>query len=263
MADQDTRYRSLNAAGLGAEAARRIVVATLGARPGLVVHELGPDRISVARTSRPTWAVVACALTIWLGGLGLLFLLVKQTDAGEVVLRDGPRGCVVALPPMLDHAAVHDLEVALGGGTTDPGAPPAPTAAPVRPVDDLGGRTVARGELRTPPSAPPRLLLRFPAGTVEVEPDRPVVLGRDPSSTAGATARVVPGDATTVSKSHLLVAFDGTTATVEDLGSTNGSSIVRDGTDRPLAAGATAPVVAGDRVRLGNLELTVDTGVTT
>ena len=33
-----------------------------------------PDRISVARTRRPTWALVACACTVWLGGLGLLFL---------------------------------------------------------------------------------------------------------------------------------------------------------------------------------------------
>lgn len=265
MADQDTRYRSLSAAGLGAEDARRIVVATLEARPGLVVHELGPDRISVARTRRPTWAAVACALTIWLGGLGLLFLLVKQTDAGEVVLRDGPRGCVVALPPVLDHGAIHELEVALAGAATDPAGPAGSGPDPARPVDDLGGRTVARSELAAPPltPAPPHLLLRFAAGTVEVEAGRPVVLGRDPSSTADATGRVVPGDATTVSKSHLLVDFDGTTATVQDLGSTNGSSVVRDGDARTLVAGAPAAVVAGDRVRLGNLELVVETGVAT
>lgn len=265
MADQDNRYRSLSAPGLGAESARRIVVATLGARPGLVVHEVAPDRISVARTHRPTWAVVLCALTIWLGGLGLLFLLVKQTEAGEVVLRDGPRGCIVAVPPMLDLGAVHDLEAALAGGSHGADPSPASTAdvAPPPPADDLDGRTVARSGLpTTPPAATADLVLRFAEGTVAVEPGRPVVLGRDPSPSGGAVGRVVPGDATTVSKSHLLVSYDGTAATVEDLGSTNGSALVRDGATRPLVAGAPVPVVPGDRVLLGNLDLLVETGVT-
>lgn len=267
MADLDTRYRSLNAAGLGAESARLVVLSTLGARPDLVVHELGPDRISVARTRRPTWASVLCLLTVWLGGLGLLFLLVKQTDAGEVVLRDGPRGCVVAIPPVLDLGAVRDLEAALARGPHDTGAPVDATATvAARPAgDDLEGRTVARRELR-PAAADelaPSLVLRFEAGTITVEPGRPTVLGRDPSPAAEVVGQVVPGDATTVSKSHLLVDFDGTTITVEDLGSTNGSTVVRDGDARPLDPRTAVAVAPGDRVLLGNLPFVVEArGVT-
>lgn len=258
MADQDTRYRSVSAAGLGAESARRIVLATLGQRPGLVVHELSADRISVARTRRPRWALVACALTVWLGGLGLLFLLVTHTEAGEVIVRDGPRGCTVAVPPLLDAAAMHDLEVALSVGVTNPtsGSHPAPT-----PDDGLDGRTVARRDDTAPQSTRRALELRFAAGVITLQAGEVGVLGRDPSATGAANPYVVPGDAGSVSKSHLLVRFDGATATAEDLGSTNGSTIVRDGRSTALPAGSPAPLRPGDQVVLGDLTCTVSTSV--
>ena len=189
----------------------------------------------------------------------------KQTDAGEVVLRDGPRGCIVAVPPMLDLGAVHELEAALAGGSPSAAVDPGPSSpAPPRPaVDGLDGRTVARSGLPTGPSTatPLPLVLRFVGGTVAVEPGRPVVLGRDPSPRGGAAGHVVPGDATTVSKSHLLVSYDGAAATVEDLGSTNGSALVRDGASRPLAAGASVTVHPGDLVLLGDCAFVVEAGV--
>lgn len=264
MADQDTRYRSLSAAGLGAESARQVVLATLRARPDLVVHELAPDRISVARTRRPTWALVACTCTIWLGGLGLLFLLVKHTDAGELVLRDGPRGCVVAIPPLLDDATVRALEGALSLGAPEVASGAATAGvAPRVPVDDLDGRTVARSSLQapSPEPVPAGLVLRFDAGVVTVEPGGTAVLGRDPSPTGTAAGHVVPGDASSVSKSHLLVDRRQATATIEDLGSTNGSTLVRGDETRPLVPGAPVVVRVGDRVLLGDVGFVVEAGV--
>lgn len=142
MADPGNRYRSLTAAGLGATAASVIVSSTLRAHAGVEVHEVAPGRLSVSRTRRPGWAVAACVATCWIGGLGLLFLLVRQTDAGEVTVTDGPRGCTVTLPPVLDGPTVHAVEQALRVTAPEP-----PVARPVPAADDLEGRTVARGEV--------------------------------------------------------------------------------------------------------------------
>lgn len=267
MADQGSRYRSVTAAGLGAEAVGPVVVEVLRARGDLVVHELGPGRLSVSRTTRPTWAVVACVATIWLAGLGLLFLLVRHTEAGEITITDGPRGCTVTLPPLLDGATAQAVEGALRAPAPAraDAADRVPASTAPRPpaADDLEGRTVARGDVAMPSgppiAAPARVALRFDATTVVVEAGRPVLLGRDPSSTGTAVGHRVPGDATTVSKSHLLVDFDGATVTVEDLGSTNGSTVTRDGATRPLVAGEREPVAHGDRIALGAVAFVVDT----
>ena len=290
MADEDNRYRSLTAPGMGAEAASEVILRTLADRPGLHVREIGPGRISVSRTHRPAWALVLCACTLWLGGLGLLFLLVKRTDAGDVTVTDGPRGCVVALPPLLAGPGATALQAALAATGTTGGAAfaatPAPASVREEPDDDLEGRTVARCDLRVPaaaPSNPPgaapqdliavgragaraagpapsrgRVVLRFDAGEVAMEPGACVVLGRDPSPKGRAHGQVVPGDASSVSKAHLLVDFDGTTVIVEDLRSTNGSTLVRDGDTRRLEPGVPVPLVDGDRVALGTLSFAID-----
>lgn len=261
MADRVVRYRSLTAAGLGTEATTGIIESAIRARGGVEVHAVGPGRLSVSRTRRPTWAVIACAGTVWIGGLGLLFLLVTETESGEVGVVEGPRGASVTLPPLLDGSTVQAIEAALRADAT-PGADAARPATPRD--DDLEGRTVARDRSAavatpsTPPIAPTRVALRFDGAALTVEPGRPVVLGRDPSPTAGGAAWRVPGDATTVSKSHLLVAFDGATLTVEDLGSTNGSTVVRDGTERRLPVETPTAVVDGDRVAVGAVEFVVD-----
>jgi hypothetical protein len=266
VANADTGYRSLTAAGLGADAATRIALGALEARADLVVHLLAPGRISVARTRRPRWALVACVATVWLAGLGLLFLLVRRTDAGEVTVHDGPRGCVVTVPPLLDGAAAAALQAALLGGSLPSPSGPAAPVAPAAPAaseppaavgDDLEGRTVARSALaaEVPVSS---VTLRFAAGTVSVAAGQAVVLGRDPASSDRADGRTVPGDGTTVSKSHLLVGFDGDVVTIEDLGSTNGSTVVRDGAAEAVVAGAPVAVLPGDQVALGALTFVVE-----
>ena len=91
-----------------------------------------------------------------------------------------------------------------------------------------------------------------------MEPGACVVLGRDPTPKGRAHGQVVPGDASSVSKAHLLVDFDGTSVTVEDLRSTNGSTLVRDGDTRALEPGVPVPLVDGDRVALGTLSFAID-----
>lgn len=254
-------FRSLGAPGIGAEQATNTVLAVLGQRPGLTVHEVAPGRISASVSRRPRWAVAACVATIWIAGLGLFFLLVRRTDAGEITVTDGPRGCVVTLPPFLDAATAAAVADALAPG--DPGVP-APPASADRAGDDLDERTIARSEalLPPPPTAAAVLLgddgaarsvveLRFDAGTVLVEAGRPVILGRDPSPVAHATVRTVPGDAASISKSHLRVAFDGERLVVEDLGSTNGSRRRRDGVEEALEPGTPVAVEPGDVVLIG------------
>ena len=237
MAETRVGHRSLRAAGLAGETATDLARRALADHPGIAVQDLGPGRLGVTRTRRPRWALVACVATVWLAGLGLLFLLVRHTEAGEVVVHDGPFGAVVTIPPMLAGAPAEALTSALQYGST--AAPAAWAAAPAGPAvaDDLEGRTVARTDLpaapevpvAAPPTAPATAVLRFDAGTIPLEAGARLVLGRDPAADGPAPGRVVPGDASTVSKSHLLVAFDGASITALDLGSTNGSSLVRGG----------------------------------
>jgi pSer/pThr/pTyr-binding forkhead associated (FHA) protein len=103
-----------------------------------------------------------------------------------------------------------------------------------------------------------RVVLRFDAGTVTVGPDEQVVLGRAPSPTATARGEAVPGDASSVSKSHLLVVADGSRATIEDLGSTNGSALLRHDRPVPLEPGRPVPLADGDLVVIGALSCAVD-----
>jgi len=261
VAETRTGHRSLRAAGLAAETATELARRALADQAGIEVRDLGPGRLGVTRTRRPAWALVACGATVWLAGLGLLFLLVRHTEAGEIVVRDGPFGAVVTVPPMLAGGPAEALASALGSGST------AAPAAPVRSSagDDLEGRTVARTDLPAgpaapvpEPSAPATAVLRFDAGTIPLEAGARLVLGRDPVADGPAPGRVVPGDASTVSKSHLLVAFDGASITAVDLGSTNGSSLVRAGVATPLGTGAEVALLDGDRVTVGAVDFVVE-----
>lgn len=275
MANRHTGHRSLAAPGVGAEEASRIVLSVLGQQADLAVHEVAPGRITIARARRPAWAVALCVATIWLAGLGLLFLLVRRTQSGELLVTDGPRGCLLVLPPLVDMATMRSLENALRSTSAFPAIAGADllvdrSDSADELADGLDGRTVARIDRPSDPALAPIVApsavatqpsgveLRFADGVVVVEAGRPVVLGRDPSPRGAAEGRVVPGDAATVSKSHLLVAFDGTTVTVEDLGSTNGSWVHRAGVAEPLLPGAPAPVGDGDQVVIGSVTFVVE-----
>lgn len=251
MAETSNRHLSLRATGLGAEAATSLALVALtagsGPEPDLVVQRLGPCRVSVVRTRRPVWALVACMCTFWMAGLGLVFLLVRRSDAGEIVVTEGALGAVVVLPPQLGPRARDAVARALQERPA-PAAPVVGAPAVVVPAAPHPAPTPAAG-----PAA-----LRFEAGTVAVGAGAHLVLGRDPSAGGPIPGRAVPGDASTVSKAHLLVTFDGTSMTVEDLGSTNGSTVVRSGTATDLVPGHPAAVGDGDRITLGSVACIVE-----
>ncbi len=233
---------------MDAGAAERIVAATLETDDELSVHPMGRGRVSVARRHRPTWALVACICTVWVVGLGLLFLLVRRTESGDVSVVGGARGVVVTVPPVVDAEMLDRLETQLRTG--DLSGPPPAMVAPLatRAADDLDTNTVVRGVPAAVPGevtdvASPamddavRLELRFPGGVVSVLDGEDVILGRAPSPRPGCRAVIVPGDGATLSKSHLLVRYSDGRVEIEDLGSTNGTR---------LASGATLTV--GDPV---------------
>lgn len=105
----ETAFTSLTVAGLGGDTAAAIITEHLDAQPRLDVRRIGGSRILVTRTRRPRSAVIACIATVWLGGLGLLFLLVRRTDAAEIGIHEAPRGCTITLPPILGPAVVSEL----------------------------------------------------------------------------------------------------------------------------------------------------------
>ena len=108
--------------------------------------------------------------------------------------------------------------------------------------DDPMDRTVARS---TPQSAPSLLLdtgQRVDLGTAGT-----VLLGRDPQAVApweGACTVAVDDPGFSISKTHVAVVLDGTGVLIEDLGSTNGTTV-----EAPEGALTTAG--EGQRVRAG------------
>lgn len=264
MADRSTRHRSLSAPGRGAEVTLSLVREVLVEQPDLQVEQVAPDRLVVTRTRRPRWAEIAFFITVWLGGLGLLFLLVRQTEAADLLVVEGPRGSVVTVPPLLAGAPTDALAAALGverasftaDVLTSP-APPVEAGGTADELDELDERTVARSSSPVAVAAPPATaLLRFAEGVVTVAAGQRVVLGRAPDPAAGG--QVVPGDAETVSKAHLLVSFDGEALVAEDLTSTNGTTLTRGREVQRLAPGAPTPLQPGDQVALGALPFVVE-----
>ncbi len=121
---------------------------------------------------------------------------------------------------------------------------PAPVSAPV-----TAESTVVRSLALVLPDGS-----RCPVGTA-------IVLGRDPvapPSHPGARAVAIVDPAKSVSKTHALLVATAEGVEVRDLHSTNGVSVTRGGVRDELAPGAGASVTAGDRVRLGLLELEVE-----
>lgn len=101
--------------------------------------------------------------------------------------------------------------------------------------------------------------LRLPDGT-RVAVAATTVFGREPSAESAPGANLVAlADSTrSVSKSHLLVSIDGDTASVSDLGSTNGVAVVRsDGTVLEAANGAAVSLEDGDEIELGEYVIEV------
>ncbi|WP_026059621.1 RDD family protein [Microbacterium yannicii] len=82
-----------------------------------------------------------------------------------------------------------------------------------------------------------------------------ILLGRDPALPAGApplTPVAIDDQTKSVSKTHLAILRSGAAVTIIDLGSTNGSGVVRDGDEHTLAPQEQFALRAGDTIRLGD-----------
>ncbi|WP_309066656.1 FHA domain-containing protein [Microbacterium sp.] len=157
--------------------------------------------------------------------------------------------------------------------------PPAPPAAPAPPalgnLGDHDGATISLAEARrlragtSAPDAPTAVLptvdapaatngrVRLSTGQV-VELDRPVIIGRRPRSTRASGDSMphlvaVESPQQDISRSHLEIRPEGDSVVVIDLHTTNGSTLIRPGTDPVrLHPGEHTLVLDGDTVDLGD-----------
>jgi uncharacterized RDD family membrane protein YckC len=150
-----------------------------------------------------------------------------------------------------------------------PSAPPA--AAPPAPTPPVMGPPVtppptapplATPPLATPPpSASQRWRVAFDTGEAFVVEGLALV-GRGPEGRAGeSVSHLVPLRSSDMSLSKTHAQFQVTpagTLVVMDRGSTNGSVVVRQGVSKALTAGRPTTLLAGDTVRFGDREMTVE-----
>ena len=161
--------------------------------------------------------------------------------------------------------------IATAGAVAPPPAPPAPPA----PVDgDHDGATISVAEARAlrqnvpaaEPDAPTAVLpvVAESAGRVRVSTgqvvtlDRTVIIGRRPRSTRASGADLphliaVESPQQDISRSHLEIRPEGDTVVVVDLHTTNGSTLLRSGSDPlRLHPGEQTLVLSDDVVDLGD-----------
>jgi hypothetical protein len=103
---------------------------------------------------------------------------------------------------------------------------------------------------------PSMLVLRWDDGTV-LEVSAPTVVGRDPVGANGEVAVALDDPTMSLSKTHARL-VPGLAPTVEDLHSTNGVSIVRDGASLAVAPGQPAALRPGDEVVCGTRRASVE-----
>jgi uncharacterized RDD family membrane protein YckC len=144
--------------------------------------------------------------------------------------------------------------------TAEPAVAPArePVAPPPAPTE-----TLLPGATSGPVwSAPDLLPSRSPAASLVLDsgdelsvPAAGAVLGRAPSVAgpdAGAIPLAVSDSTMSVSKTHVALRWHDGSLVAVDLGSTNGSGVIRDGVETELVPGHPAALCAGDTLRFGD-----------
>ena len=111
------------------------------------------------------------------------------------------------------------------------------------------------------PPPPPRWRVTFDTGETFVVTGLALV-GRRPEARPGETvSHLVPLRSSDMSVSKTHAQFQVTPAgalVVMDRGSTNGSVVIRQGVSKALTAGRPTTLLAGDQVRFGDRQMTVE-----
>lgn len=135
-----------------------------------------------------------------------------------------------------------------------PGRASAPAAAPAPGAPSSPAEPPA-----APPPPAPAFRLTLDTGAV-LALRGAIVLGRDPRphpSAPDAHPVPVPDETRSSSKTHLLLRATARGVEIVDLGSTNGTALVRDGVEREATPGSALVAEPGDAVRFGDRTLTV------
>lgn len=279
--------------GLGRAAESLVQIAT---SQGFAVAASGPNRFRFAKTFRPTWANVLTLVLAPFMGLGLLFLLVKRTEACEAILIEDRAGVRINLSGDVSpglFVAIHD---ALSSGESDamsmpmptafaPQAVPPPTLAnalhpapmaapastPSFAAPDDRTMTVAQlAAMRAPENDRTMTVAQMAAMRTTVAPSLrfidgrmvPVgaglVLGRNPDGDAQLpSAQLVPVNDPSLSKTHASFGPTPRGIWVQDHHSTNGTSVQLEGSTTMCQPGARVEVPIGAAVVLGEVHLAV------
>ncbi|WP_417509919.1 FHA domain-containing protein [Microbacterium sp.] len=186
---------------------------------------------------------------------------------------------ITLLPTDVTYSSDTDeFDQLFGATVVAPGAPPAPPVppSPIAAVEgDHDGATISVAEARAlrqniptaGPDAPTAVLPVVSGGTTGrvrvstgqvVTLDRTVIIGRRPRSTRASGADLphliaVESPQHDISRSHLEIRPEGDTVVVVDLRTTNGSTLLRPGSDPlRLHPGEPTLVLSGDVVDLGD-----------
>ena len=246
--------------GLGATSERFVQVAMAH---GYTVVASGPNRFRMARTYRPMWALVAAVATAVFVGLGLLFLLVKRTETGDVVIAEDRTGVKMRLTGQLQSPVVDALRHAFAVPPAIVASQPATFAAVSAPV--------APGPVASPaPVVQPSVV---PASVVQLPVVQPMlvladgraigvgaggVLGRDPAVDPALPAgqlHTIPDPS--LSKTHLSFGPLPGGVWVVDHHSTNGTVVVANGVALPCTPGTRVQAPFGAQVLAGDVALMV------
>jgi hypothetical protein len=140
-----------------------------------------------------------------------------------------------------------------GGAAADAGASRDSAQDSAQGDDPIDDSTIVVRRKRAP-----QWQLVLPDGEVyEIEDD--VIVGRRPESPDGVAVLAIPDPTRTLSKSHVRMRFDGERWTVEDLGSTNGLVLLREGgREEELEPHRETP--ATERMLFGTLEVSLRRG---
>jgi uncharacterized RDD family membrane protein YckC len=200
-----------------------------------------------------------------------------SASVGEPPEAPAPGAMVSAVPPSLATGSAPPAPAArpAPAPAPAPGPAPAPTPAPApaAPAPAAPAATAAAPAPAAPVPAPAAAAPAAPAAPAgvrailvldtgeRIEVRGTTLFGRSPSAAAGeGVAHLVPvvDDTRSVSKTHIAVMPARRGVFVVDRASTNGSAIVRGGTETALVAGHPAELQTGDTVRFGDRFLQVE-----